>query len=164
MAGGRPPEMDPGALAARVLARAPGDGARMLVALAGPPASGKTTLAAALAARLTAAGLPAAAVPMDGFHLDDAVLSARGLLPRKGAPETFDAAGLIHAMARLKAEPEVVLPAFDRARELALAGRLVVGPEVCCAVVEGNWLLHREPPWDPPGAALGPVGLAGRAR
>ena len=32
----------------------------------------------------------AAVVPMDGFHYDDAVLTAKGLRQRKGAPETFD--------------------------------------------------------------------------
>lgn len=119
-------------------------GRRLLVALAGPPASGKSTLAERLAEAL---GAGAAAVPMDGFHLDDRVLDARGLRSRKGAPETFDAAGFVHAMNRLAREPEVVLPVFDRSREIAIAGALVVGPDCRIAVVEGNYLLFDAAPW-----------------
>ena len=117
---------------------------RTLIAIAGPPASGKSTLAAKLAKAL---GAGAAAVPMDGFHLDDSVLEARGLAGRKGAPPSFDAAGFVHAMRRLAQEPEVILPVFDRTREIAIAGVLVVGPECEIAVVEGNYLLLDAAPW-----------------
>lgn len=124
------------------------DGARRrMVALAGPPGAGKSTLAEALAAHLTAAGSPAAVMPMDGFHLDDSVLRARGLLARKGAPETFDAAGFIHAVRRVRTEPEVILPVFDRRREIAIAGVQVIGPETQVVVVEGNYLCLDEDPW-----------------
>jgi pantothenate kinase len=131
------------ALARRAQALQP-RGRRTLIAVAGPPASGKSTLAAGLAAAL---GPAAAAVPMDGFHLDDRVLGPRGLQHRKGAPETFDAAGFVHAMGRLASEPEVVLPVFDRSREIAIAGALVVGPDCRIAVIEGNYLLLDAAPW-----------------
>jgi len=67
---------------------------RRLIAIAGAPASGKSTLAARVVEGLNAQ-VPgrAAVVPMDGFHLDDTVLSARGDLARKGAPHTFDVLG-----------------------------------------------------------------------
>lgn len=131
------------ALAARVQALRP-RGRRALIAIAGPPASGKSTLAAELADALGAGTL---AVPMDGFHLDDRVLEARGLRDRKGSPPSFDAAGFVHAMRRLAQEPEVVLPVFDRAREIAIAGALAVGPDCEIAVVEGNYLLLDAAPW-----------------
>jgi len=74
---------------------------RQLVALAGPPASGKSTLARQLVAQLNQRHPKRAAiVPMDGFHFDDAVLAARGDLPRKGAPHTFDVGGLAHLLGR----------------------------------------------------------------
>ena len=132
-----------GDLVAAVRAHAP-KARRLMVALAGPPASGKSTLADRLAGAL---GPGALAVPMDGFHLDDTVLEARGLLARKGSPESFDAVGFVHAMGRLAAEPEVVLPVFDRSREIAIAGALVVGPDCRIAVVEGNYLLLDAEPW-----------------
>ncbi|MEM0937943.1 MAG: sugar transporter [Pseudomonadota bacterium] len=122
---------------------------RRLVAVAGPPASGKTTLAAALAQALGAA----AAVPMDGFHLDNRVLDDRALRPRKGAPETFDAAGFCALVARLREEDEVVYPIFDRAQDQAIAGACVVGPDCETVVLEGNYLLFREAPW----ATLAPL-------
>ena len=68
------------------------DGKRLLVAIAGPPGSGKSTLAERLASGI---GPSAAALPMDGFHLDNATLRQKGLLDRKGAPETFDAKGFV---------------------------------------------------------------------
>lgn len=117
---------------------------RALVALAGPPGSGKSTLAEALVARLPGAVL----VPMDGFHLDDSVLRARGLLARKGAVETFDAEGFVALVARL-ARPgrEVLFPVFDRTREVSLAGAGVVRPDHRLVVIEGNYLLLDRAPW-----------------
>ncbi len=117
---------------------------RRLIAIAGAPASGKTTLAAELAEAL---GARAILVPMDGFHLDNRILDARGLRPRKGAPQTFDGAGFVHMIRRLASEDEVVIPVFDRARDIAIAGASVVGPETETAVVEGNYLLLDEKPW-----------------
>lgn len=131
-------------LEARVLALPERD-MRHLVAISGPPAAGKSTLAAELLARL---GPGAVLVPMDGFHLDNAVLAPRGLLDRKGAPETFDALGFVHAMERLATETEVVLPDFDRAQDRAIAGRIVVGPAHRIAVVEGNYLSCTHAPWN----------------
>ncbi|RUS58646.1 nucleoside triphosphate hydrolase [Pseudorhodobacter sp. E13] len=118
-------------------------GQRVLVAVAGPPGAGKSTLAEAIAAQVPGAVV----VPMDGFHLDNAILDARGLRPRKGAPETFDVAGFAALLARLKAEPEVIIPRFDRARDLAVAGAAVVGPADRILIVEGNYLLLQEAPW-----------------
>lgn len=123
------------------------DRPRVLVALAGAPGSGKSTLAAALLRRLREQKVPAEVVPMDGFHLDNAVLDARGLRQRKGAPETFDARGFIHLIRRLREGGEVVAPIFDRARDIAIAGAQAV-PESCRVVIcEGNYLLFDEDPW-----------------
>ncbi|PRY23849.1 hypothetical protein CLV78_104342 [Aliiruegeria haliotis] len=120
---------------------------RLLIALAGPPASGKSTLGASLVEALNSLDAGAVLVPMDGFHLDNAVLVARDLLPRKGAPETFDGAGFVHAMRRLKSEKEVVLPTFDRHRDISIAGAIPIGPADRIAVVEGNYLCLAEAPW-----------------
>lgn len=137
--------MTPDDLAALIRRRAADDpGARFITALAGPPGAGKSTLAAALVAAL---GQGARAVPMDGFHYDDRVLEARGLRSRKGAPETFDAAGFLHLLSRLRDEDEVAIPLFDRDLEISRAGADVVLPEDRLLVVEGNWLLLDEEPW-----------------
>lgn len=136
------PEAHAEAVAAAVATRAAGP-ARFLVGLAGAPGAGKSTLAAALAGRLPAARV----VPMDGFHYDNAVLEARGLLARKGAPETFDVAGFLHLLKRLRTEDEVAIPVFDRAIDLARAGADVVLPRDRVLIVEGNYLLLDRTPW-----------------
>ncbi len=118
---------------------------RFMVALAGPPGAGKSTAAADLVARL---GAGARAVPMDGFHYDDAVLTARGARNRKGAPDTFDAMGFLHLLRRLRAEDEVAIPLFDRSLELSRGSADIVGPQDQILIVEGNYLLLTEAPWD----------------
>lgn len=133
----------PAALADEIRRRAAGRG-RFITALAGPPGAGKSTLAEALAAAL---GEGARVVPMDGFHLDNRVLETRGLLPRKGCPESFDAAGFVHLLRRLRDGGEVVIPTFDRRLDLARAGGDVVRPEDRLLIVEGNYLLLDEAPW-----------------
>ncbi len=130
-------------LAALIAARAQKQG-RFIVALAGPPGAGKSTLAAQLVALL---GQGARAVPMDGFHYDDAVLEARGLRSRKGAPETFDVVGLLHLMTRLRAGGEVAIPLFDRDLELSRAAADIVTDADRILVVEGNYLLLDDGPW-----------------
>lgn len=119
-------------------------GSRFLIGIAGPPASGKSTVAEALVDHL---GDEAILIPMDGFHLDNRLLEPRGLLARKGAPESFDAFGFAHAMERLSRNKTVVLPSFDRERDLSVAGAIEVKAHHRIAVVEGNYLLFDEPPW-----------------
>ncbi|MBL8893427.1 MAG: nucleoside triphosphate hydrolase, partial [Rhizobiales bacterium] len=91
----------------------------------------------------------AAVLPMDGYHFDDRVLEARGLRARKGAPDTFDVAGLHHMLARLKrnAEDEVAVPVFDRDLEIARAGARLIPQSVRILIVEGNYLLLDQRPW-----------------
>jgi pantothenate kinase len=137
------------ALAAAIRARATGP-ARFVIAVAGPPGSGKSTLAGALVTALERLEPGSAVlVPMDGFHLDNAVLAARGLLARKGAPETFDVAGYRAALRRIRdGEDEVAVPVFDRGLDLARAGAEVVGARHRIIVTEGNYLLLDRPTWD----------------
>lgn len=130
-------------LAELIRQKAKGQG-RFIVALAGPPAAGKSTLAADLVAAI---GDGAKAVPMDGFHYDDAVLIARGARDRKGAPDTFDVNGFLHLLRRLRTEDEVAIPLFDRALEISRAGADIVGRKDQILVVEGNYLLLNEAPW-----------------
>ena len=133
-------------LVKRVFAVPQGAG-RSLIAIAGAPASGKSTLATDLTRAVQKAGRKAQLIPMDGFHLDNSVLQVRELLSRKGAPETFDAEGFIVLMNRVKAGGEIVYPTFDRARDLSVAGAAVIDADCDLAVVEGNYLLFDETPW-----------------
>jgi pantothenate kinase len=142
--------IDVAALADLLQARA-ASGGRVVAALAGAPGSGKSTLADKLVGKLNARqpGL-AAVLPMDGYHYDDLYLVPAGLRPRKGAPMTFDVGGLFHTLKRLRAqeEDEVAVPVFDRKIEIARAGARLIPKDVPVIVVEGNWLLLNQSPWD----------------
>ena len=122
---------------------------RFMVAIAGPPGSGKSTLGESLRDALRAKGESAIVVPMDGFHFDDAVLNARGHRPRKGAPFTFDVGGFEILLKRIKIrEADIAIPVFDRSMELSRAAADMVTDEAKFILVEGNYLLLKQSPWD----------------
>ncbi|NLS02143.1 nucleoside triphosphate hydrolase [Rhizobium sp. P32RR-XVIII] len=128
-------------IAGEVIRRA-GDARRFLIAIAGPPGAGKSTMAEGLAEALKARSESAEVLPMDGFHMDNAILIERGLLARKGIPETFDVRGFLDIIRAVRpADQEVLVPVFDRSRELAIASARVVSPEHRFIIVEGNYLL-----------------------
>jgi pantothenate kinase len=125
---------------------------RVLVGIAGPPGVGKSTLSERLAAGL---GREAVVVPMDGFHLDNAILERRGLKSRKGAPETFDATGFVAMLKRLRdIEEETMIPVFDRNADLARAAGRGVRKDHRILIIEGNYLLLRQTPWNEVGVLL----------
>ena len=117
---------------------------RFVVAVAGPPGAGKSTLAQEIAQSI---GESARVVPMDGFHYDNAVLDRLGLRARKGAPETFDTLGFVHLLQRLRAGGDAAIPVFDRDMDLARAGADLVTVTDKYLIVEGNYLLLNDAPW-----------------
>ena len=88
-------------------------------------------------------------IPMDGYHLSQRVLDELGLSDRKGAPETFDAAGLNQLLDRVHNETDQVVyfPVFDRSLEEPIAAGGGVQPNQDIVVVEGNYLLLDQGEW-----------------
>ena len=128
---------------------------RALLGIAGAPASGKSTLAERI---VEALGADAVLVPMDGFHLDDAVLRRHGSWERKGAIDTFDGAGFAHLLQRLRSGGDTVYaPRFDRGLEASVGGAIEVAPDVPLVVTEGNYLLADTGAWPHARAALDEV-------
>jgi type I pantothenate kinase len=87
-----------------------------IIGIAGSVAVGKSTTARVLQALL--ARWPdhprVDLVPTDGFLLPNAVLEERGLMNRKGFPESFDQKALLQFMADVKAgRPDVKAPVYS---------------------------------------------------
>lgn len=120
-----------------------GSGQRRVLAIVGPPGAGKSTLAQRLATDLGAA---AVRVPMDGFHLSNAVLEQLGRRNRKGAADTFDVDGYLALLQRLGEPGTVYAPDFDRRLEEPVAGAITIAEDQLI-ITEGNYLLLDEPPW-----------------
>jgi pantothenate kinase len=140
-------------------------GRRVIVGIAGAPGAGKSTLAEAIVAAATDGIGPAVCVPMDGFHLSNVELARLGLAERKGAPETFDAAGFVHLLRRIadrgklpntdttsldnapRDEEIVYAPAYSRVLHESIGGVVPVFAGTRLVVVEGNYLLLPRHPW-----------------
>jgi pantothenate kinase len=123
------------------------NGRRILLGLVGPPGAGKSTLAFGLQQAFADI---AQVLPMDGFHLANSELARLGRAGRKGAPDTFDSAGYVALLARLRHQrPDecVYAPEFRREIEEAIAGAIPVHPETRLLITEGNYLLLDEGPW-----------------
>lgn len=133
-------------------------GERRILGITGPPGVGKSTLAAKVVRRLGGYGDAGATersgdravdVPMDGFHLANAELRRLGRLERKGAIDTFDPAGYVALLRRLRdAGPDTVYaPRFHREIEEPVGCAIPVPRQVPLVVTEGNYLLADQGPW-----------------
>lgn len=132
------------------VARRPGRG-RTVVAIAGPPGSGKSTVSDRLQEMLCQQfDVSAQVVPMDGFHYDNAILEQLDLTQRKGAPQTFDVGGLEATLRRLvlaTGKEDVAVPVFDRDLDVSRAGARLIDRNTRVLLVEGNYLLLKRAPW-----------------
>lgn len=133
-----------------------GRGGRLVVLLAAPPGTGKTTLALFLAA--LAKQIPGAprvqALGMDGFHYPNSYLEShvivedgetKPLKARKGAPFTFDVDALAAALADVRGGDPVPWPAYSRRLHDVVPAAVDITGDIL--VVEGNYLLLDAPRW-----------------
>lgn len=114
---------------------------RVILGIAGPPGSGKSTVAEQV--RSCFGADKAAIVPMDGFHLAQSIIDDTPLASRKGAPDTFDVGGYVALLRRLRAndEPVIYAPAYRRGLEEPVAASIAVERHVPLVITEGNYLL-----------------------
>ncbi|MDQ0145355.1 nucleoside/nucleotide kinase family protein [Pseudarthrobacter niigatensis] len=122
-------------------------GTRTILGIAGAPGSGKSTFAAWLQEQFSPGA--SVVVPMDGFHLGNAIIEGTPLRQRKGAIDTFDAGGYLSLLRRLSLRDEAVVyaPEFRRTLDEPVAASIAVPADVQLVITEGNYLLADQEPW-----------------
>lgn len=122
-------------------------GRRRLIAVSGPPASGKSTLTSDLAAALNAADHKTVVIPMDGFHYANQHLVEIGLLDRKGSPDTFDVQSFLELVGQLHNAETLRFPTFDREKDVTLPNTGTLSESCETVLIEGNYLAYDAPYW-----------------
>lgn len=120
---------------------------RSIIAIAGAPGSGKSTVARLLHEALSDISV---VVPMDGYHLSNKELERLGRKGRKGAPDTFDIWGYQSLIKRLKHQQDgeiVYAPEFYRTIDEPIAGSLPIFSHTPLVITEGNYLLLSQGGW-----------------
>lgn len=133
--------------AAAALGAAPG-AAPFIIGLAGGVAVGKSTSAKLLQTALAAwpEHPDVALVSSDGFLFPNAELEQRGLMERKGFPESFDSARLIDFLTRLKSgESGITAPLYSHTvyDVMRSPGQMIHNPHI--VIVEGINVLQPHP-------------------
>jgi pantothenate kinase len=129
-----------------------------MVAVAGPPGSGKTAFAMILVAVINAEtdGDVAVMVGLDGWHYPNDYLAThfierdgeRVTLQRiKGAPETFNVTAAYECLSRICRGDEVSFPIYSRALHEPIPAEGKIKSSHRIVVVEGNYLLLDEEAW-----------------
>ena len=129
-------------------------GRRIIVYLAGPPGSGKTTMSLLLESLVGVhTGSSVQAVGIDGFHysreyLDSNYIFKNGgkILMRevKGSAETYDFEKLRDKITALKHD-DIYWSGYDRTIHDIVEDIIFISGEI--VIIEGNWLLLDEPKW-----------------
>lgn len=153
-------------LARDALAKLPvRDGERLLVGISGFPASGKSTLAREVAARVNALAQGeeevAVVVGLDGWHLSRAQLDAMPdpalARARRGAHWTFDGASFVsfvQSLLDVGAGEEVHAPSFDHALKDPVPDDVAVRAAHRLVLLEGLYVFLDIAPWAAAGALL----------
>ncbi|KAI9738448.1 MAG: hypothetical protein M1818_005345 [Claussenomyces sp. TS43310] len=145
---------------------------RLLIAISGIPGSGKTTLASTVVRHLNARQAKlgegvsyepiAAFIPMDGYHLSRAQLSAmpnaEEAHSRRGAEFTFDGASFLTLVRAVRKQARdsmtVYAPSFDHAVKDPKANDLPIHASARIIVFEGNYLSLDRKPWNEAAALM----------
>ena len=121
---------------------------RFIIAVAGPPGAGKSTLSKQLVQMLKTRSIQSCIISMDGFHLENSTLKRLGLFDKKGSPTTFDVPAFIQVMKRLAAyESDVAIPKFDRKKDTSIERASIVSTQDKILIVDGNYLLLNDEQW-----------------
>jgi len=130
-------------------------GKRIIIFLAAPPATGKSTLALFLEkiSKEMSDISPIQSLSLDGFHYNNEYLSSHKITIQgiehslheiKGMPETFDLKNFKKLLEELK-DKNIKWPIYDRNIHEPVIDKLEVTADII--LIEGNWLLLDEDKW-----------------
>lgn len=123
-----------------------GTSERIIIGITGKPGAGKSTITDLLLREINCSS---SLIPMDGYHLSNAILRELGLADRKGAPETFDARGFTSLLERVRnnVNQDIYFPIFHREFEESYSAEGVVKAGTRLIITEGNYLLLDSGSW-----------------
>lgn len=123
----------------------------VVIGLCGTQASGKSTLARALEAKLSGEGIATATLSLDDLYLTHAeraelARTVHPLLATRGVPGTHDIALGLSVIAALRAGEPVALPRFDKGRDdRAPRGDWPNAPQDCAVLLFEGWCVGATP-------------------
>lgn len=131
---------------------------RLIIALAGVPGSGKTTMAKHVASIITSEqakrkGPSIVVISMDGFHLKrdelDRMPNREEAYVRRGAPWTFDAKGVVALVRQCRngINTTIFAPSFDHAAKDPIENGITIPAGTEIVLLEGLYLLLDTDPW-----------------
>ncbi|EIV92463.1 type I pantothenate kinase [Frankia sp. QA3] len=111
----------------------------LLIGIAGPVAVGKSTIARVLGELLSRrpAAPSTGSVTTDGFLYPNRILERRGLLDRKGFPESYDQEAMLRFLAAARAGRQVRVPVYSHEHYDVVPGRSVTVGREDILIVEG---------------------------
>lgn len=124
---------------------------KTVIAVAGVPGAGKTTLVSRLHEHLHSDGISTQVLPQDGFHYYRSELAQfddpEEAFRRRGAPFTFDAARFVATVRKLHGDGPVLAPLFDHAVKDPVQDDITIDADTDVVLVEGNYVGLADEPW-----------------
>jgi putative kinase len=133
---------------------------RALVAIAGPPGSGKTAFASVLTTviNIELKSEQAVLIQQDGWHypnsyLDSHLIHHQGedipLRQLKGSPETYDTRAAYDFLKKIKQGQSLGYPVYSRQLHDPIPDAGIIRPDQHIIILEGNYWLLQEAAWQP---------------
>lgn len=124
---------------------------RSLIAIAGIPGAGKSTLVERLAQELIQRDITCKVFPQDGYHYYREKLAEfedpEEAFRRRGAPFTFDSDRFIGDIEKVRDGQNIWVPLFDHSKKDPVEHSIEIPSDTQVILVEGNYVGLDDEPW-----------------